>query len=173
MEYNFVHLRVHTVYSLSESTLHISKLAELAKDDCQPAMAITDSQNLFGAYEFSKLMAETGIQPIIGSSIYINDENGIGEVVLLVQNEQGYKNLSKLMSDSWMKSDGSDKPLVNLAELLNLSKGLILLTGGVKDGFIASVAISAPKLAEARLRSLSAVMKGRVYIELQRHELQS
>ena len=54
MKNKFVHLRVHTVYSLSESTLRISDLAKLAQDDYQPAMAITDSQNLFGAYEFSK-----------------------------------------------------------------------------------------------------------------------
>ena len=126
MDHKFVHLRVHTVYSLSESTLRISKLSELAKNDRQPAMAITDTQNIFGGYEFSKIMAQSGIQPIIGSSVIIKDENGIGEVVLLAQNETGYKNLSKLMSDSWIKSDGSGKPLVDLSELLNLSEGLIL-----------------------------------------------
>ena len=71
----FVHFRVHTAYSLSESTLGISKLAELAQNDGQPAMAITDSQNLFGGYEFSKTMAQSGIQPIIGASIFLNDEN--------------------------------------------------------------------------------------------------
>lgn len=173
MNHKFVHLRVHTVYSLSESTLRISNLSELAKNDRQPAMAITDSQNIFGGYEFSKAMAESGIQPIIGSSVIIKDENGIGEVVLLAQNETGYKNLSKLMSDSWIKSDGSDKPLVELIELLNLSEGLILLTGGVREGFIASVANSSPELAEKRLRLLAAKMPSRVYIELQRHELQS
>ncbi len=173
MKHQFVHLRIHTVYSLSESTLRISKLAKLAKDDCQPAMAITDSQNLFGGYEFSKIMAESGIQPIIGSSIFLKDENGVGEVVLLVQNEKGYKNLSKLMSDSWLKSDGSDKPLVDVTELLDFSEGLILLTGGAKDGFIGSLTILSPKLAEARLLLISKKMQGRVYVELQRHGLQS
>ena len=58
MNHKFVHLRVHTVYSLSESTLRISKLSELAKNDRQPAMAITDSQNIFGGYEFSKAMED-------------------------------------------------------------------------------------------------------------------
>ena len=173
MEHKFVHLRVRTVYSLLESTLHISKLAKLAKNDCQPAMAITDSQNLFGGYEFSKKMADSGIQPIIGSSIFIKDENGVGEVVLLAQNEKGYQNLSKLMSDSWIESDGSEKPLVDLTKLLDLSEGLILLTGGAKDGFIASIAIASPKLAEQRLHLLSAKMEGRVYLELQRHDLKS
>ena len=127
MKNKFVHLRVHTVYSLSESTLRISDLAKLAQDDYQPAMAITDSQNLFGAYEFSKIMSESGIQPIIGSSVFIKDEYGEGEVVLLAQNETGYKNLSKLLSDAWIKSDGSDRPLIDVNELIHSSEGLILL----------------------------------------------
>ncbi len=171
MKNKFVHLRVHTVYSLSESTLRISDLAKLAQDDYQPAMAITDSQNLFGAYEFSKIMSESGIQPIIGSSVFIKDEYGEGEVVLLAQNESGYKNLSKLLSDAWIKSDGSDKPLIDVNELIHSSEGLILLTGGVKDGFIPCLAVISPKLAQDRLRLLSKQMEGRIYLELQRHKL--
>ena len=125
----FVHLRIHTAYSLSESTLSISKLAELAKNDGQPAMAITDSQNLFGGYEFSKTMAQSGVQPIIGASVFLEDQNGDGEVALLVQSELGYKNLSKLMSDAWMRCDGLAKPKITVSEFLTLSNGLILLTG--------------------------------------------
>ena len=168
----FVHLRVHTAYSLSESTLGISKLAELAQNDGQPAMAITDSQNLFGAYEFSKTMAQSGIQPIIGASIFLNDENGDGEVALLAQNKIGYKNLSKLMSDAWMRCDGSEKPKVKVGEFLTSSEGLILLTGGPKDGFISRVVLQTPAIALARLRMLSDNLQGRVYVELQRHGLQ-
>ncbi|MEK9533189.1 MAG: PHP domain-containing protein, partial [Alphaproteobacteria bacterium] len=165
----FVHLRVHTAYSLSESTLGISKLAELAQNDGQPAMAITDSQNLFGGYEFSKTMAQSGIQPIIGASIFLNDENGDGEVALLAQNEIGYKNLSKLMSDAWMRCGGSEKPKVKVGEFLTSSEGLILLTGGPKDGFISRVVLQTPAIALARLRMLSDNLQGRVYVELQRH----
>ena len=168
----FVHLRVHTAYSLSESTLGISKLAELAQNDCQPAMAITDSQNLFGGYEFSKTMAQSGIQPIIGASIFLNDENGDGEVALLAQSEIGYKNLSKLMSDAWMRCDGSEKPKIKVVEFLTLSEGLILLTGGPKDGFISRVVLQSPAIALARLHMLSDNLQGRVYVELQRHGLQ-
>ncbi len=172
MKPRFVHLRVHTAYSLSESTLRIAKLAELAQNDAQPAMAITDSQNLFGGYEFSKLMAQSGVQPIIGASIFLRDEQGVGEVVLLAQNEDGYKNLSKLMSDAWMQCDGSERPHVELEQFFSLSDGLILLTGGAKNGFIATSALQSMKLAEARLEKLNQNLSGRIYIELQRHGIQ-
>ena len=94
----FVHLRNHTAYSLSESTLRVKVLAKLAADDLQPAMAITDSFNLFGGYEFSKAMAGAGIQPIIGSVLHIRDEVGLGEIVALAQSETGYIHLSSLLS---------------------------------------------------------------------------
>ena len=168
----FVHLRIHTAYSLSESTLGISKLAELAKNDGQPAMAITDSQNLFGGYEFSKTMAQSGVQPIIGASVFLEDQNGDGEVALLVQSELGYKNLSKLMSDAWMRCDGLAKPTITVSEFLTLSNGLILLTGNPKDGFISGVVLQSPEIALSRLQILSDNLQGRVYIELQRHGIQ-
>ena len=168
----FVHLRIHTAYSLSESTLSISKLAELAKNDGQPAMAITDSQNLFGGYEFSKTMAQSGVQPIIGASVFLEDQNGDGEVALLVQSELGYKNLSKLMSDAWMRCDGLAKPKITVSEFLTLSNGLILLTGNPKDGFISGAVLQSPEITLSRLQILSDNLQGRVYIELQRHGIQ-
>ena len=83
----FVHLRVHSAYSLSESTLQIAKLAELAALDHQPALAITDSFNMFGAFEFSEKMQGKGIQPIIGAKVEIADQYGAGEIALLAQND--------------------------------------------------------------------------------------
>ena len=75
----FVHLRVHSAYSLSESTLRLNKLAELAAADHQPALAITDSFNLFGAFEFTQKMMKVGIQPIIGVVVILRDQDGTGE----------------------------------------------------------------------------------------------
>ena len=68
----FVHLHVHSSYSLLESALTIAKLAEYAKTDRQPALALTDTDNMFGALEFSDKMASAGIQPIIGCSLAID-----------------------------------------------------------------------------------------------------
>ena len=96
----FIHLRVHSAYSLSESTLRISELAKLASSDNQPALAITDSFNMFGAFEFSQKMLDYGVQPLIGVSVALSDERGEGNVVLLAQTEAGYIHLSQLVSDA-------------------------------------------------------------------------
>ena len=96
----FVHLRVHSAYSLSESTLHIGQLAELAAQHNMPALGITDSFNMFGAYEFSQKIASKGVKPVIGVSVTLEDEAGVGNIVILAQNESGYIRLSELVSDA-------------------------------------------------------------------------
>src|SRR5260370_10851083 len=107
---DFVHLRVHTAYSLSAGAIRIKELAGLCRAEAMPAVAITDSGNLFGALEFATVCAESGIQPIIGIEIALapGPKNGNGErgqrapngngaeparIVLLVQSETGYRKL--------------------------------------------------------------------------------
>ena len=104
----FVHLRTHSAFSLSQSTLRIGTLCDLASNDKQVALAITDSFNMFGALEFSKKTADKGIQPIIGAMVNIKDQYGTGEVVLLAQDEDGYVNLSYLISDALMAAEGGE-----------------------------------------------------------------
>ena len=106
----FVHLRVHSAYSLSESTLRLNSLAELAAADHQPAVAITDSFNLFGAFEFSQKMMKAGVQPIIGAVVTLRDAEGTGEVVLLAQTEAGYVHLSDMISQALLATDPAQKP---------------------------------------------------------------
>ena len=81
----FVHLRVHSAYSLAESTLRVKKIASLASSDLQPAVALTDTNNMFAALEFSQAMLGAGVQPVIGVQCQISDEKGAGEVVLLAE----------------------------------------------------------------------------------------
>ena len=98
----FVHLRTHSAYSLAESMLKVGPLVEAVRDHGQPAVAVTDSFNTFAALEFSEKAADMGIQPIIGAQVTLGDsrdEKG-GEVALLVQNETGWQNLSRLISDA-------------------------------------------------------------------------
>ena len=83
----FVHLRVHSSYSLSFGALQIDKIIEFAKNDNQPAICLTDNSNMFGALEFSEKSVENGLQPIIGCQININDKFGIGEVVVISKND--------------------------------------------------------------------------------------
>ena len=170
MPANFVHLRLHTAYSLAESTLRIKNLARLVAEDNQPAAAITDTNNMFGALEFSKAMINLDVQPIMGAQLNVNDSQGAGEVVLLAQNETGYVNLSHLLSDALLNSEANSDPHCNFDALAKRSEGLILLSGGVMDGFVGLPASDGRQaLAKARLQALNDIMQGRVYIELQRH----
>ena len=166
----FVHLRVHSAYSLSESTLQIAKLAELASMDKQPALAITDSFNMFGAFEFSEKMQEKGIQPVIGAVVQIKDQYGEGEIALLAQNETGYIHLSHLISAALLDSEATAAPVIPIDALEKRAGGLILLSGGLRGGFIGGVAANEQtKHLSARIDWLQRHFGGRAYIEIQRH----
>src|SRR5947209_12888514 len=115
---DFVHLRVHSAYSLSAGAIKVKELVQLCRGEAMPAVAITDSGNLFGALEFSTACAEAGIQPIIGCEIALtateprfgprNGNGGLVEpdrVVLLVQSEVGYRNLMALSSRAYLEGD--------------------------------------------------------------------
>ncbi len=165
----FVHLRVHSAYSLSESTLRLNKLAELAAADHQPALAITDSFNLFGAFEFSQKMIKSGIQPIIGAVVSLRDQDGTGEVVLLAQSEAGYVNLSDLVSQALLATDPAQKPEILLESLSQRPTGLLLLSGGYGSGFLGQLAWNGQvNAAKRRAKWLKSVFAENAYIELQR-----
>src|SRR5713226_9002381 len=104
---DFVHLHVHSSYSLLEGALTIARLAELAKADHQPALALTDTDNMFGVLEFSEKMAGAGIQPIVGCALAVDfaDHDGprtgvaaYPRIVLLAAREEGYRSLMRLTS---------------------------------------------------------------------------
>ena len=172
MASQFVHLRLHSAYSLAESMLRIKKIATLAGADSQPAVAITDSQNMFGALEFSQVMMKAGIQPIVGLECLVGDSRGSGETVLLAQNEAGYAALCRLNSQALLSVEGGDDPVIPLDSLAAEGAGLILLTGGAENGFVARAAADGQTdLVKDRLAALQATLPGRVYIELQRHGL--
>ncbi|MGB2439800.1 MAG: DNA polymerase III subunit alpha, partial [Candidatus Puniceispirillaceae bacterium] len=166
----YVHLRVHSAYSLSESTLQIAKLAELAAQDRQPALAITDSFNMFGAFEFSEKMQAKGIQPVIGAVVQIADKYGAGEVALLAQNETGYIHLSHLISAALLDSEATATPVITAADLAERAGGLIILSGGLRAGFVGGAAASEQtRLLQNRVDWLQAHFGDRAYIEIQRH----
>src|SRR5262245_2030253 len=99
----FVHLRGRSAYSLLERALHVKELAGLAKAKAMPALALTDSNNLFGALEFSEVMAEKGVQPIVGMALTVREPSGAaGVIALLAQNETGYANLMALSTSAFL-----------------------------------------------------------------------
>jgi DNA polymerase-3 subunit alpha len=174
---DFIHLRVHTAYSLSAGAIKIKELVGLCKANRMPAVAITDSGNLFGALEFATACAEAGIQPIIGCEIALGvHEAGEGararapeRVIVLVQNQIGYRNLLALVSRSFLDSDAGAEPAVPLADLAASSEGLLCLTGGAKGPLGRLVADGQDEAADILLGTLKAAFPGRLYIELTRH----
>ncbi len=181
---DFVHLRVHTAYSLSEGAIQIADLAKLCRSLEMPAVAVTDSGNLFGALEFCETLWEAGVQPIVGCCLPVTREDrhqgseaGAGAreepaaLVLLVQNETGYQNLMKLSSKAFLETDGAEQPHVTFAELAELGAGLIVLSGGADGPVGRLLADGQYEAAEETLKALAAAFPGRLYVEIQRHKL--
>ena len=180
---DFVHLRVHTAYSLSQGALKIEEAVRLAKEQRMPALAITDTGNLFGALEFSEAVAKAGIQPIVGCELALaregEEQPGIGarvpepdRIVLLAQTEAGYRNLMALSSAAFLETEPTQTPRVTWAALKAHADGLIALTGGVAGPVGRLLAESREKLAEAALLRLADLFPGRLYVELQRHGME-
>ena len=185
---DFVHLRVHTSYSLLESAITLNSLIDLCVEKKMPAVAITDTNNLFGALEFSINAAKAGVQPIIGCQLSITRDskyntqgNLAGEIadtdtdpiILIVQNKIGYQNLLKLISIAYLgKMDSTDPPIspqVSLSIISQHSEGLIALTGGPK-GVIGRLLLGEQiDSAKALLEKLKIIFPERLYIELMRH----
>jgi len=182
----FVHLRVHSAYSLLEGALQIKKLAALAKAGRMPALGIADTGNLFGALEFAEKMVESGIQPIIGCQVAIDfgdtpdsDRPGaprlnrFSDVVLIAASEEGYWNLVRLVSSTFMDTPPGDRTHLAFAALQGASDGLILLTGGPGGPIDRAIAAGQGDLAGARLDRLAPLFRDRLYVELQRHRTAS
>ena len=179
----FVHLHVHSSYSLLEGALPIARLAELAKADRQPAVALTDTNNMFGALEFSDKLAGAGIQPIIGCALSLDcgdQENqlrpgGLGgaqslpRIVLLAATKAGYRNLLHLSSRAFLDHPGNEPPHVALAWLDGHTDGLIALTGGPDGPLDSAIAVGQSNLVLPRADMLLRLFGDRLYIELQRH----
>lgn len=181
----FIHLRVHSAYSLLEGALQIEKLVAFAHDARMPALGISDTNNLFGALEFSEKCVEKGIQPIIGCTLAIkmpteagsknsglgrgNTPSFDGEIALIAQSEVGYQNLMALTSAAFLDTLGEVSPFIPFERLETYNEGLICLTGG-EDGPI-DKALANDQLDEANrwVKMLQSLFDNRLYIELQRH----
>jgi DNA polymerase-3 subunit alpha len=182
----FVHLRVHSSYSLLEGAIHIKGLVGLAKADKQPALAVTDTHNLFGALEFSEKAVESGIQPIIGCELlvdFLDDAGGrrspggreaggpLAPLVLLAATPPGYDALARLVSRAYLGGEPGERPHLPVGALLDDADGLIVLTGGARGPIGAALSASGEAHARARLERLATALPDRLYVELQRHGL--
>ncbi len=181
-EPGFVHLHVHSSYSLLEGALTIARLAQLAKDDHQPALALTDTDNMFGALEFSEKIAGAGLQPIVGCALAVDfadletGPRGVNvslsrhpRIVLLAARESGYRSLLRLNSRAFLETAPNEQPHLKLAWLEDEADGIIALTGGPGGPLDAAVLAGQCSLASARCALLAGIFGDRLYIELQRH----
>src|SRR4051794_30804583 len=178
---SFVHLRIKSAYSLLEGAVRPKELAELARYAGTPAAAVTDTNNLFGVYEIADTLTKAGVQPIVGAVLSVEfaarpphhtgSRKKPPHLALLVQNEAGYQNLTKLLSSAYLDVEAGDWAHVTAEKLFAHGDGLIVLTGG-PGGVINQLLLDGQRAAaEGALDRLAAAFRGRLYVELQRHGL--
>jgi len=178
---SFVHLRVKSAYSLLEGAVRPGELAGLCADAGTPAVAVTDVNNLFGVFEITETLIKAGIQPIVGtllsvefgarSPLQTGSRKKPPHVALLVQNEVGYLNLTRLLSSAYLDVEAGDWPHVKAEKLFAHAEGLILLTGGPGGAVNQLLLDGSREGAQALLEKMAAAFPGRLYVELQRHGL--
>lgn len=165
----FVHLHLHSAYSLAEGAIKIKDLVKLCAAQNIPAVAVTDTNNMFGAMEFALEASKAGIQPILGCQVTVGEAGH--QLVLLVQDEQGYRNLCHIISDAYMDGAAQGNVHAPLDLLHQYSAGLICLSGGMKGELNTALLHKQADRAEEFLLSLKQIYADCLYIELQRHHL--
>ena len=177
----FVHLRVRSAFSLLEGAVRYDELAKRCRAERMPAVAVTDSANLFGAMQFGAAAAKAGVQPIMGVLMPITPSEARPRagarppeperLLLLVKDETGYGNLLRLMTRAYLGGEPGTAELT-LEDLEGSTEGLIALTGGPGGPVGAALARGDAAAAEAALLALKELFGDRLYVELMRHGLE-
>ncbi|MAI06447.1 MAG: DNA polymerase III subunit alpha [Alphaproteobacteria bacterium TMED87] len=178
---DFIHLRFHSAYSLAEGAIKIKEIIPIALNERMPAIGICDSGNLFGSLEFSVECVKNGIQPIIGCQLSLSPSSEYeysgkkdiiyDQIVLICKNQVGYKNLVKLVTQSFLDTPIGMEAHVNLNDIFKYSNGLIVLTGGYQGSVDRLLLQGKFDEAEKFLLELKKYFGDSLYIEIQRHGL--
>lgn len=175
--HSFIHLKVHSAYSLSEGAIPVGQMVGFAKDNGMPAIALTDTSNLFGAMEFSQYACKSGIQPIVGCKMWVKRpmarENPYGpkrtaifdELTLLASKEEGYQNLMKLVSRAYLEQSTGELIHTTFDDLEHLQGGLIALCG--LQGAPGTLYCD-PAAAEAYLEKVERIFANNTYVDISR-----
>ena len=170
MSASFVHLHLHTEYSLVDSTVRIARLMKRCAADGMPAVALTDQNNLFGMVKFYRKAIAAGIKPIIGADLRIANEDDASRpwhLVVLCQDLAGYRNLSQLLTRAYLEGQSRGEPLVRREWLTADScAGLIALSGGLHGDVGHALHNDHYDLAQSLLDGWQAVFGDRYYLEL-------
>ena len=168
----FVHLRLHTEFSVVDGTNRIDEIVAKAAADAQPALAITDLNNLFGAIKFYKAARACGVKPLIGAEVVLEglgkDSAAQSRMVLLVQNRQGYLNLSELLARAYTQNTTRAQPVVKWEWMRLLGEGLIALSGAQAGPLGQALVQGDVERAHAVALQLAGAFPHRFYVELQR-----
>ena len=170
MAKTFIHLHVHTEFSLVDSVVRVKPLMSAVAEQGMPAIALTDQNNLFALVKFYRSALAKGLQPIIGCEVLIRSTAGNPptRLVLLCQNKQGYKNLAELLSKAYLDGQSSGLPLVEKDWVLSHAQGLIALSAGMHSDVGGALKAGKWEKATEHLQSWLTGFAGRFYIELQR-----
>jgi DNA polymerase-3 subunit alpha len=167
----FIHLRVHSEYSLANGIVRVKPLVSACAAAGMPAVAVTDQTNLFAMVKFYKAAMAAGVKPIIGVDLWVHNETDPHQparLVLLCQNREGYLNLTRLISRSYIEGQERGIATIRKEWLQGTSAGLIALSGG-KAGDVGQALVAGNRAAaEAALADWMQLFPDRFYIELQR-----
>ena len=167
---DFVHLHLHSEYSLSDGIIRIKELVSRASSLQYSAVGLTDLTNLFGLLEFYRSSREKGIKPIVGAEVnVIKDKDSLpAPIVLLVKDKQGYINLTKIVSKAYVDGQVNGEPMVELSLLQKYSEGLIALSGGMEGHVGQSILAGNLPLTESRIKFFKSIFDEDFFIEVHR-----
>jgi DNA polymerase-3 subunit alpha len=170
MQQEFVHLHLHSEFSLSDGIIRIEDLVEKSADLSFSAVALTDLTNLFGLIKFYRLARKEGIKPIVGSEIKVAKDldSQPGSLVMLVKNKTGYTNLTRLVSKAYVEGQVSGEPIVKFSWLEEYSEGLVALSGGINGHIGQSILGGNEALTNSRVDYFQNLFKEDFFIEIQR-----
>jgi DNA polymerase III subunit alpha len=171
MNPRFIHLRLHTEYSLVDGVVRIKPLMKTLSERNTPAIALTDQSNLFAMVKFYRAAMSAGIKPIIGVDIWVSpavESEKPSRMVLLCQNNEGYQNVTRLISRAYLEGQHSGVPMIEVDWLREANAGIIALSGG-REGDVGRALLSGNQmLAQELLQAWQGIFANRFYLELQR-----
>lgn len=167
----FVHLRLHSEYSLVDSTIRIKPLMKAVAEAGMPSVAITDNMNFYALVKFYNAAMGQGLKPIFGVDVLLREDNDAEtrhHLILLCQNNQGYRNLTKLISNAYLTGQVLGTPLVTRKQITQFSEGVIALSGGREGDVGQSLLAGNTEQAQQRIAFWKSIFTDRYYLELQR-----
>ena len=171
MKKNFIHLHLHSEYSISDSLIRIKDLIKESSDNSAPAVAVTDLNNIFSLVKFYKTAIKNGVKPIIGIEIDLKNkgsDNDSSRIVLLCKNMKGFHNLSNIITDSYVELGDENKFFISKSQLANRSDGLIALSGGINGDLGKAIKLEKQDLIEDSIKYWKKNFPDSFYIEITR-----